>query len=387
MRIRISLILSLLLLLNHGSVQACPFCSAQGQTLLGEVGQADMILYGTMKNAKRDGDNYGSGTTEFHIEKIVKAHPSITGKMVVLPRYIPADPKVEYKHLIFVNLLKNNALDPYRGVAVLPKSKIAEYLVGSMELKGKDAVSRLTYFFNYLDNEDSEVANDAYIEFGNASYADFRKMAEKLPPEKIAGWLLDPNTPLTRFGLYGSMLGHCGKSEHIATFEQFLNDPRKKQSSGVDGILAGYVLLDRQKGWDYVLKILSDEKNEFFLRYAALRAIRFFWDDRPDVVNRKDLLKGVSSVLEQSDICDFAIEDLRKWQCWDLSEKVFLQAGLETHQVPIIQRATIRYALSLPAPTKASAEFLDRIKKADPEKIKETEELMKLEKGPTPKKP
>ena len=33
---------------------ACPFCSATGTTLTGEVAQADMIVYGTLSNAKRD---------------------------------------------------------------------------------------------------------------------------------------------------------------------------------------------------------------------------------------------------------------------------------------------------------------------------------------------
>ena len=31
---------------------ACPFCSVQGQTLSGEVAQADFILFGTLANAK-----------------------------------------------------------------------------------------------------------------------------------------------------------------------------------------------------------------------------------------------------------------------------------------------------------------------------------------------
>ena len=46
---------------------ACPFCSAQGQTLSGEVNLADLIVLGTLKNAKRDPDDPSRGTTELHI--------------------------------------------------------------------------------------------------------------------------------------------------------------------------------------------------------------------------------------------------------------------------------------------------------------------------------
>ncbi|HEX5273475.1 MAG TPA: hypothetical protein VFW33_23420, partial [Gemmataceae bacterium] len=31
---------------------ACPFCTMQGQTLTGDVGQASMVLVGTLTNAK-----------------------------------------------------------------------------------------------------------------------------------------------------------------------------------------------------------------------------------------------------------------------------------------------------------------------------------------------
>ena len=37
--------------------------------------------------------------------------------------------------------------------------------------------------------------------------------ASKLPAETLLKWMKDPNTRPTRYGLYGLMLGHCGKRE------------------------------------------------------------------------------------------------------------------------------------------------------------------------------
>src|SRR4051812_28421436 len=53
---------------------ACPFCTMQGQTLTGEVGQANMVLVGTLGNAKLTAADTGEGTTELTIEKVIKKH-------------------------------------------------------------------------------------------------------------------------------------------------------------------------------------------------------------------------------------------------------------------------------------------------------------------------
>src|SRR5271155_2891435 len=67
---------------------ACPFCSMQGQTLTGDVGQASMVLYGTLKDARLNND--GTGATDLHIEAVVKKHDILGDKKVLtLPRYVP----------------------------------------------------------------------------------------------------------------------------------------------------------------------------------------------------------------------------------------------------------------------------------------------------------
>src|SRR5205823_354763 len=151
---------------------------------------------------------------------------------------------------------------------------------------------------------------------------DYRDMAKDLPADKIAGWLEDPNTAAFRYGLYASMLGHCGKAKHAEMLRKMLDDPQKRVSTGVDGILAGYTMLQPKAGWAYINSILDDPAKEFMLRYAALRAVRFFWDSRPDVLSKEELVQGVSQLLNQSDIADLAIEDLRKWGRWETCDRI-----------------------------------------------------------------
>jgi hypothetical protein len=364
--------------------RACPFCSMQGQTLTGDVNQASMVLFGTLANAKLDPNaGFGQGTTDLQIEAVIKKHEILADKkMVTLPRYVPTD-NTSSKFLVFCDVFKGK-VDPYRGVPVKAKSDMVKYLQGALAVKDKPIGEKLRFFFDYLDNPDLEISNDAYKEFGNASYNDYHEMAKKLPAERIAKWLQDPDTPTFRFGLYASMLGHCGKEKDAALLRKMLDDPDKRLNSGVDGVLAGYTLLKPKEGWQYMRGILKDPAKEFMLRYAALRAARFFWESRPDLVDKKELVSGVCLLLDQSDVADLAIEDLRKWGRWEVADRVLGLYEQKSHDVPIVRRAILRYALSCPGP-KAAA-FVDGIRKKDPEMVKDVEELLKLETG-NPNKP
>lgn len=390
-----------------GRSSACPFCSAQGQTLSGEVNQADFIVLGEMKNAKRDPNDPTRGTTELHVQSVVKPHPYLEGKKVLLlPRVVDAAGG-DSRFLVFCSLYSNNAeftasavasaavlanfngyqLDPYRGDPVKPDSKLPEYLKGALEVRQKDQIAKLKYFFDYLDSQDLLIGSDAYMEFGNADYKDVRALASALPADKLLAWLKDPQTPASRFGLYGLMLGHCGKKEHAQSLRALLDDAGKLYSSGLDGLLAGYILLDPQAGWAYLQDVLRDEKKEFPVRYAGLKVLRFFWEFRPDVVKHEQVLDGMKLLVAQADIADLPIEDLRKWERWDMTDLVLKNGEQESHKgVPIIRRAVLRFALSAAGASKPAAAHVERVRKEDPERVKLVEEMLKDEQ-PKPKPP
>src|SRR5262249_52962510 len=204
---------------------ACPFCAGASKTLTQDAGDAMMILWGTPTNPQLDPTAEFRGTTDLQIETVVKDHAFLAGrKTITLNRYISVDPKNPVKYLVFCDIF-NGKLDAYRGVALKPDSKIAEYLKGSLKIKDKDTPTKLAYFFQYLASPELAVASDAFAEFANADYKAFRVVAENLPPDTILKWLKDENPPASRFGLYGSMLGHCGKEEHAKTLRSLLDDP------------------------------------------------------------------------------------------------------------------------------------------------------------------
>ncbi|HEY7308027.1 MAG TPA: hypothetical protein VH643_01570 [Gemmataceae bacterium] len=386
-------VLACLLLVSPGG--ACPFCGVQGPTLTGEVGQAKMVLYGAITNADQKANN-GDGATDLLVETTIKNELAGkkddplagTNRTVRLDRYLPPQAQPDkYRYLVYCDVFKGK-IDPYRALPVLKNGKMADYLLGALNHKDESIGKRLRFFFDYLDNPDVEISNDAYKEFGNADYKDYRDMAKELPAERVAGWLKDKNTPAFRYGLYASMLGHCGKEEHAKLLHDMLDDKEKRLGSGVDGMLAGYVMLKPKEGWTYTFDILKDGKKEFMLRYAALRAVRFLWDSRPDLIDRKQLKEGMSVLLEQSDIADLAVDDLRKRDCWDMTERVLALQKTKTYEIPIVRRAILRFALSCKDHEKdaskkaAAAAYVEEQRKKDAQAVADAEELLKLEQTP-----
>lgn len=378
---------------------ACPFCSVQGQTLAGEVAQADLIVLGSLKNAKRDSDDITKGTTELHIESVVKDHPYVAGKtMLVLPRYIQLDASnANAKMMVFFYLNSSTSdhataavastlmlanfnryqLDPYRGDELEKDSKLPAYLAGAAAVREKDPVTRLCYFFDFLDSPESKISSDAFLEFANADYKDVRAAAEKMDMEKVLGWLKDKNTPASRFGLYGLIIGHSKKPEHAIALRELLDDPKKHYSSGLDGVIAGYVMLDPKAGWGYLLEQLSDEKKDFQIRYAGLRVLRFFWENRPDVIESKKVIDGMKLLIAQSDIADLPIEDLRKWDRHEAAEYILEQGQKESHRsIPIVKRAVLRYAITIESKCEPAKAYVKKIEAEDPERVKLVREML-----------
>ncbi len=382
---------------------ACPFCSAQGQTLAGELASADMIVVATVLSAERDEKDFTKSRTKLRIDKTVKPHPAFEKETeITVPRYIPTEKgKAPPQLLLFcyVNTdttdaavsavasvaavfpkYRNATIDAYRGDEIRAKSKLPDYLEEARKLQGSPLQDRLLFYFKHLEDDDLFISSDAYMEFGNADYKDVKELAKKLPADTLVKWLKDANTPPSRYGLYGMLLGHCGKAEHAATLKKLVVEPDNAFSLGLDGMLAGYVLLDPKDGWEVLSNIAADRKREFTTRYAALRTVRFFHDSRPDVASADKVLAAMKSLAEQDDIADIAIDDLRKWQQWDQTEYILGLAGKESHSDPLVKRAILKYAIvASKNGSKPAGEYVEAVRKVKPQVVSDAEALIESE--------
>ncbi len=384
-------------------LSACPFCSTQGQTLAGELAAADMIVVATVVSAERDEKDFTKSRTTLKIDRTVKPHPAFEKELAItIPRYIPTEKGKAAPQLLlfcYVNTdttdaavsavasvtavfpqYRNATIDAYRGDEIRAKSKLPDYLEEARKLQSASAQARLEFYFKHLEDDDLFISSDAYMEFGNADYKDVQSLAKTLPADTLVKWLKDANTAPSRYGLYGMLLGHCGKAEHAATLKKLVADPDHAFSQGLDGMLAGYVLLDPKDGWAVLTGIAADRKREFTTRYAALRTIRFIHDHRPDVVTAEQVLAGMKSLAELDDIADIAIDDLRRWQQWGQTDYILGLAGKETHTDPLVKRSILKFAiLASKNGSKAAGEHVEAMRKLKPQVVADAESLLESE--------
>jgi hypothetical protein len=345
-----------------------------------------MVLYGSLTNAKPAavGDAF-EGTTDLVIETVVKDHEWLgKRKVITLDRYVPPPVEGKWKYLVFCDIFKGK-VDPYRGLAVKEGSDLPRYLKGALEVRDAKPATRLAFFFDFLDNADLEVSTDAFLEFARADYKDLRPYYEGLRQNKkqvarIAGWLRDPRLFGARVGSYALMLGHCGGAEDAALLRGLLEDPDHRLITGIDGVLAGYILLEPKEGWKYLLSVLENPRTEFNYRWSALRTARFFLDNRLDVVSKKDGLDAVTLLIEDKDMGDMAIEELRKRGCVELMDRILGLQDRPVFKVAIVRRAVLRFALEFQGKNAQAAAYVKAQREKDPDGVREAEELLQLEK-------
>jgi hypothetical protein len=354
----------------------CPFCQQQtGPTFAEDFSKAEIVVLGTFTNATKGG-KLSDSSTEFAIEQTIKDHPLLKGKKsLTLPRYL--QPSKE-KFLIFCDVYKNE-LDPYRAIPLASESTMVKYLTGATAIETHPAGEKLRYYFDYLNSPETEIGLDAYRQFAKAPYSDYAEMAKKLPADTIAAWMRDPKTPAYRLGLYASLLGHCGKAEHAALLRKMIDDPEIRRSGGgVDGMMAGLVMID-PTNWEHVDHLMLDPKQEFQLRYSAFRTARFFWDIRPDLVPKATLDKSVANLMQDHEMSDFAIDELRRWQRWEHTKEVLDLFNKKSHNLSVIKRAILRFALQ--SPEQSAKTFVAQQRSRDAGWVTDTEELLKAETG------
>lgn len=366
--------------------QACPFCDGEkGPTLVLQIKDAEMVLFGHFEKPRITNTGLDQGETDFVIEDALKTNAAIKGKKTLtLPRYV-TDSKSKF--LIFCEVY-NGKIDAYKGTQLTDSSEMLKYVDGILKHKDAKQPERLRFAFDFLQSPESEVALDAYREFARADYKDYKDMAKTLDPNQIAGWLKDPKTPPFRYGLYASLLGHCGKEEHAKLLMSMIQDTEKQKGSGLHGLMAAYTMLEPQKGWAFLKDLAKDADKPFLFRYQGLQTMRFFWECRPDLIAKEDaaarteIVKGVAGVLNVSDMADFAVEDLRKWKRWEYCDQIIDMFGQKKYNAPIIRKSILRYALQCPSPRAVA--FVNEQKSRDRDWVEETRELLDLEMPATP---
>ena len=314
---------------------------------------------------------------ELAVDDLLVPHAALKArKSVFLDRQMEPDKK---KYLFLIDVFQGK-FDVYSGILLDDKGEIERYVRGGLKLKDKSQIDRMRYSAKYLNSPCKEVAASARIEFVKADYANLRKVAETLSPDTFVKSLQNPETTLEQLGTQAMLLGHCGKKEHAILLRKLIDEHLAKGGSHLEGLLFGYVLLDRKNGWDILAQSALQNERSFLIRYQAYRTLRRIDEDRPDLFEVKQRIAAITRILDMPDMADLAVETLRRSKRWEQCDAVLDLHGKDGFGAPIIRRSVLYFALQCPLPAAKNFVFNERTR--DPEYVAEAEELIALEAEP-----
>jgi hypothetical protein len=354
----------------------CSLCGGipqQRVTMRQEATRAKVIVVGSLSNARLNAD--GTGTTDFAVERALKGGPAIAGiRVISIPRYLPVDDKAP-KFLLLCDVVQGKP-DVVTGRFVKDE-RIFEYLKSIQELDSKDHNKALQFYFGNLESPVPEIAADAYLEFAKATDAEVGRVTPRLDPAPLRRLLKSETTPSDRLGMFAFLLGGCGSDKDADLLLSLIHRDTEPTRQALGGLLTGYIALRPRQGWQLAADILNDPKRKFLDRFAVISAVRFYQAWKPNE-SRAEKLRLLAAAVQEGEVADMAIEDLRRWQWWDLTRDIFPKYRLKTHDSPLVQRAILRYALA--CPDVAAREFVAERRKKEPEAVADAAESLEAEK-------
>ena len=358
-------------------VSACTFCGGglkTQQTLRERLQTAEFVAYGRLQNPKFDPNN-GGGTTDFQIITTVKSSPNLVlGKIVTLPRYYPVIGDTPPDYFIFATIEKGQIV-PFHGLPAT--AGVSVYLEATRKIDATDAAERLKFYFQQLDSIDPVIARDAFLEFAKTPDAVLVEHKNLLDAATLRKLILNPKTPTEHVGVFAMLLGLCGNPSDAVMLQKWLQiQPTPEMiRENLGGLLAGLTLLNAEAGWTMTQAILTDAERPFDHRLTAVSTVRFFQSTRVKE-SKPYILQCYKGLLQAGDMADIAMEDLRRWGWWDLTDDILSLFNRLTHQAPIIRRGIVRYALSCPKPEAVA--FIQRMRVSDAQLVQGVEETLKL---------
>ncbi len=351
------------------TVLACPFCTAVKPSLSQRRADADIALLAEARSASGD-------QVDFNVQKLLSGSELLADRShVTLPRRgTLGSSEVKQGQLAVVLATRDSS--QALGWEIVPLDEVGFAYVMRAPARQLKAVERLPYYAKFLEHKNAWIAEDAYLEFGGASFDDVAVVASSLPQAALRLWIVDPQVPEARQGFYGLALG-LAANEHDRTLnkqllERLIAEPAGDFRAGFDGILGGYLLLAGPAGLKRVDEQLlaSPQAKSGDLRHA-MTALRFMREFGHGVISDADLNRAMRRLLVRPELAAAAIVDLARWQDWDSVPAVTALFDREGYRDAQTSRAIVGYLLA--APRSLSAAPLAQLRERFPQRVSDAE--------------
>lgn len=354
---------------------ACPFCSAVSQTIRQEMEVMDAVLIA--ETTDKPVRNEETGAVTFKVVKVLK------GADLVKDQEVTA---VYYGDLVPGRRFLLSGVDPPQFQwSCMPLTKESEDYVLKMAALPDDPLERLKFVQNYLQHPETLLNRDAYDEFATTPYPVVQALKPFMNHDQVVQWIQDPEMPADRRRLYLTMLGVCGSEKDAPMLEGMLKSADSAQRTGLDALIACYLLLAGESGLKLVdEQFLANPDAPYADTYAAIMALRFHGTEA-DKIPRSTLVKSLYHVLDRKDLSDLVIPDLARWGDWtqiDRLVKLFMEAEADNNWVRV---PVVNYLRACPKPE--AAEALEKLREIDPESVRRASSFFAIPVPPAPEKP
>lgn len=326
--------------ISASPLRACPSCEFPSLTLAESLAQTDAAVLVQWASGKKPTED-SAGSTDYEIKQILRNYKGRlkVGDRVTLPRY-----RASKVGDLFV--LMGSHQTAIEWGSPLEVTETAFNYISQAPSPEVPTARRLEYYAKFLEYPDPMIANDAYGEFANSPYKDVAAVAEKIPREKVRRWVTSPDTPGTRLGLYGLMIGVCGNKDDAEMVRKKITEETDEFRLGIDGLMSGYLVLTGEKGLAVIDESkLKNEEVPFSETYAAMQALRFMWRYGEGRIEKQRLRQSMRILLDRPELADLVIADLARWKDWGIQDRLMKMYGEGEYNIPSIKRAIVRYML------------------------------------------
>ncbi|QDU91090.1 hypothetical protein Pla175_45080 [Pirellulimonas nuda] len=340
---------------------ACPFCTAETQSLSEELASADVAVLARLIEAAptpdRDleaGEPYGpidpeTGMAKFKVVEVLMGGEPAEGLDDIEAIFFG---EADREALFLVRGVANppEAAEPFDWAIPFEVSQEAAAYIKKLRALPESGPERIAFFLGYLQHEDPLLSQDAYEEFARAPYADLKAIKDRLDIDQLWAWIDSPDTSPSRRRLFFTMLGVCGGPDDIPRLEAMLeSDARvslpaadavvaasvasggpmasvlvrevvaseeRRKKMGLDAMTACYLTLRGADGLDLIdRRFLADTGADYSHVYSVLMALRFLADE-PGAVPIERLMQSARLLLAHPDFADQVVPDLARWEDW-----------------------------------------------------------------------
>ena len=396
---------------------ACPFCSAESQTLSEETQAADVVVLAKLlkeaeptEDANRALGEYdpNAGAATFEVIEVLRGGDALTGVKEIQAVYFG---DFDRERVFLVSGVSTERIDWMTPLPLSPTSVDYVRKLGEVPATGAE---RLEFFQEYLENDDPLLAQDAYDEFARAPYADVQALGPKMQHDRLVKWISDPEISPSRRRLYLTMLGVCGTKDDLPLLESLIKsdfkamkphlqqavqtsvgmsgpiglplwvdlvdqDERRKKL-GLDALVACYLTLGGPDGLDLIDdRFLKNPDTEYTYIYSTIMALRFHGEEPSSKLPRERLLASMRLLLDNPEFADQVIPDLARWEDWSVLDRLvsmFKSSDKNGYvRQPVVTYLTV--ASEQPGELgKRAQTALTELEQLDPEGVKQARSLM-----------